>query len=188
MLKQLYLITFLSIFYLARSQPCPSLSLFATSGPISCLGACDANGTVYVFNGTPPFTFYWKPLSVTGTTVSGLCAGTHTIIATDANNCVDSTALIISNPSNPCVGIQESLIELKNIKVHPNPVSNTLNITTEKYFEAGTEIKITNAIGQIVLKIPYTNKIDVSYISNGYYTLEIITSNNQRIYSKFVKE
>jgi hypothetical protein len=88
--------------------------------------------------------------------------------------------------SNP-LSVSE-LHNFNSVKIYPNPVSNTLHIDSKQYFEAGTTIEITNMLGQTVLKLPYSNEIDVSNISNGCYILQITTSDNQRLYSKFVKQ
>ncbi|MBP7810081.1 MAG: T9SS type A sorting domain-containing protein [Bacteroidia bacterium] len=74
------------------------------------------------------------------------------------------------------------------VKIYPNPVSNTMHVDSEQYFEDGTEIEISNTLGQTVLKLPNNSEIDVSNISNGCYILQITTSDNQRLYSKFVKQ
>ena len=156
---------------------CPSsLNMFATNGPISCLGACDATATVISFSGAPPYSYFWKPISINTATASGLCAGVYTIIGTDFNNCIDSTALIINNPSNPCVGINESFVNLKNFKVYPNPVSNILHIESEIQLEAETEIEITNTLGQTVLKQGFNKEIDLASLSSGYYILKVISA------------
>lgn len=85
------------------------------------------------------------------------------------------------------IGINE-LSPTNKIKIYPNPVSNTLHIESEQYFEAGTVIEITNTLGQTVLKLNYTNEIDVSSLSEGYYHLKIINPDKQQFHSKFIKE
>lgn len=71
---------------------------------------------------------------------------------------------------------------------YPNPVSNILNIASEQYFRDGTEIEITNYLGQTVLKSIFKNEIDVSLISQGCYILKILTCDKQQFHSKFIKE
>lgn len=86
------------------------------------------------------------------------------------------------------VGIKENPSLIESVSIFPNPVLNILHIESEQYFEAGTEIEITNTLGQTVLKLLYNNEIDVSSISNGCYFLNITTNNNQSFHSKFIKE
>jgi hypothetical protein len=76
----------------------------------------------------------------------------------------------------------------KGIKIYPNPVSNVLHIESEQYFEAGTEIKIVNILGQTVLKLGFNSEIDLTTLSSGYYTFKIISPNNETLISKFIKE
>jgi len=85
------------------------------------------------------------------------------------------------------IGIKELNLD-KSIRIYPNPVSNKLHIESEQYFESGTEIEITNTLGQTVLKLNYTNEIDVSSLSQGYYTLQIISPDKRQFHSKFLKE
>ena len=86
------------------------------------------------------------------------------------------------------VGVNELNKKEYSVKVYPNPASNTLHFESEQYFEAGTEIEIANTLGQTVLKINYTNEIDVSSLSPGYYILKIISSDKRQFHSKFLKE
>ncbi|HWY11680.1 MAG TPA: T9SS type A sorting domain-containing protein [Bacteroidia bacterium] len=165
----------------------PPLSVFAYNSAISCSGACNASATVSAFSGTSPYTYTWFPSGTNGTVSSSLCAGNYTIVAKDVFGCMGSTALIINNPSNPCVGIEEYYLH-SEISVYPNPVSNFLLISNERYFEKGAEIEITDCLGQAVLKLPYNKEINVSMLSGGCYTLKITTSNQQVFHSKFIKE
>jgi sugar lactone lactonase YvrE len=90
--------------------------------------------------------------------------------------------------NNCLAGINESSKTENVIKIYPNPVCNILHLSGEKNFEPTTQIEITNALGQVVLKSLFKSEIDVSQLSNGYYILKIINSNNQQFHSKFIKE
>jgi len=85
------------------------------------------------------------------------------------------------------VGIEE-LKESNFLSIYPNPVSNALYISTDQYFEAGTEIEITNTLGQIVLKSPYKKEINVSELSTGYYFLQVTSRKQGQFHAKFLKE
>jgi hypothetical protein len=88
-----------------------------------------------------------------------------------------------------CNGV--GINELKNnagINIYPNPVSNTLHIDSEQYFEAGTEIEITNALGQIIIKRIFNSELDVSGLYSGYYNIKIINPKSSVRISKFIKE
>lgn len=76
----------------------------------------------------------------------------------------------------------------KNYLIYPNPTSNVLLISNEENNFQNSELEVINYLGQTVLKMSYSNTIDVSELSNGIYTLKIVTEDNQNFYSKFVKE
>lgn len=63
---------------------------------LSCNGICDGTATTNVIGGTSPYSFTWTPSTAVDSTITALCAGTHTVTVTDANGCttLDSVALI----------------------------------------------------------------------------------------------
>jgi hypothetical protein len=83
-------------------------------------------------------------------------------------------------------GIKEN--EFSKVKIYPNPVSNTLYISDPYSVFQNSVIEITNLFGQMILKQPYSNTVEVSSLAQGYYNLKITTSNKQTYYSKFLKE
>lgn len=86
------------------------------------------------------------------------------------------------------VGIAEINEKPKSVFLFPNPASNTLFISSETNEFENSETEITNCLGQIVLKLPYKNEIDVSQLSSGCYVLKITTAEKKQFYSKFLKE
>ena len=71
-----------------------------TQSQVACFG--QSNGSVEVEvtqGGTAPFTYVWAPSGGTGSTASGLAAGTYTVAVTDADDCVGSTTVIITEPA-----------------------------------------------------------------------------------------
>ena len=72
--------------------------------------------------------------------------------------------------------------------IYPNPVTNVLRIESNQYLEAGTEIEIINTLGQRVLKMPYSNTLNVSGLVNGVYFLQINSAAGNFVYpTRFVK-
>jgi hypothetical protein len=163
------------------------INLFASNSALSCNGACDATATAVAASGTAPYSYTWMPQGLISAVVNSVCAGVYTIIAEDATGKFGMTELIIFNPSNSCVGIKEYYL-YNRISLFPNPVSTTLFISAESYFEKRSEIEISNSFGQIVLKLNYSNEIDISSLSSGYYTLKIISLDKPQLRSKFIKE
>jgi len=67
----------------------------------SCFGVCDGEATAVASGGTAPYTYLWNdPANSTTDVVTGLCAGTYTVIVTDANGCADTTTVIINEPAD----------------------------------------------------------------------------------------
>lgn len=84
------------------------------------------------------------------------------------------------------VGVKE-ISNNNGLKIYPNPVSNTLHLENEQYFEAGTEIEITNVLGEAVINLEYQMDIDISALNTGCYFIKI-QSKDQQYNSKFIKE
>lgn len=84
------------------------------------------------------------------------------------------------------VGI-EDFNPQKKIKIYPNPVSNTLFISTETNEIDSSEIEITNCLGQIILKSSFAKEIDVSRLNSGCYFL-LIKNGRENLNYKFIKE
>jgi len=80
------------------TEPQP-LQLIGQATDITCGGQCDGIATVLVQGGTPQYTYQWNdPQQQTGASATGLCAGTYTVVVTDANGCIDSVSVTITEP------------------------------------------------------------------------------------------
>ncbi len=86
------------------------------------------------------------------------------------------------------VGITNLTLSKMAAYLFPNPVNEILHIKNSGSQSQSSEIEIINCLGQVILKIPFANTIDVSKLPNGIYTLKIISSENKNFFSKFVKE
>ncbi|MEO5642074.1 MAG: PKD domain-containing protein [Bacteroidia bacterium] len=80
------------------TQP-PALTITFVQTNVSCNGGCNGTATVTVGGGTPPYTYLWSPTGGTGSTESGLCAGTYTCTVTDANGCTITQVVTITQPT-----------------------------------------------------------------------------------------
>ncbi|MFH1320459.1 MAG: PKD domain-containing protein [Bacteroidota bacterium] len=77
------------------------LSLFTATNDASCYGICDGSALVAPSGGTTPYNYLWDDLSSQTTAIStGLCAGSYSVIVTDANGCVDTSGVVISEPAS----------------------------------------------------------------------------------------
>lgn len=82
---------------------------------VSCFGGTDGTGSVLASGGLPPYTYSWNTSPAqTGSTATGLPAGTYTVTVTDANGCTDTAVLLINQPAAP-VSVQ---LTVNNISCH----------------------------------------------------------------------
>lgn len=91
-----------STFVATIIQP-PVLTLTMSQVNATCGGTCDGTATATITGGTPPYNYVWSNGSSTLTgalsnTISGLCAGTYTVDVTDANGCIITDSVTITEP------------------------------------------------------------------------------------------
>ena len=79
----------------------PSLAAAMTSQTdVSCNGGSNGSLTVTPSGGLPPYTYNWIQTGDTGATASGLAAGTHVVVVTDANTSTAfATATLVDPPA-----------------------------------------------------------------------------------------
>jgi len=75
-----------------------NISITSSGSTPSCYGSCDAIASANASGGAFPYTYLWNPGPFTTQNISGLCAGTWTVTATDANGCFSSTQITFNNP------------------------------------------------------------------------------------------
>ena len=81
----------------------------------------------------------------------------------------------------------EKNIVNNNIVLFPNPTSGLLKINYDNNLIIDLII-VYNTLGEIVKKTTNIDEIDISNISNGIYYLSILSSNNDKIIYKIIKE
>jgi gliding motility-associated-like protein len=71
----------------------------ASSVNVSCNGGNNGSATPLVTGGTPNYTYSWSTIPVqTTSNATGLTAGTYTLTVTDANGCIATASVTISQP------------------------------------------------------------------------------------------
>jgi gliding motility-associated-like protein len=65
---------------------------------VSCFGGTNGSASVSISGGSSPYTQSWSPSGGTGTTASGLAAGTYTVTVTDNVGCIVTANAIITQP------------------------------------------------------------------------------------------
>ena len=73
------------------------MTLTTNSTNVSCNAACDGTASVNPAGGIGPYTFSWSN-GATTSSISALCPGTYIVQVTDANGCVASAQVIITEP------------------------------------------------------------------------------------------
>ncbi|SFT54150.1 gliding motility-associated C-terminal domain-containing protein [Lishizhenia tianjinensis] len=85
------------------TQPAAALSL--TVNPqinVACYGDATGAANVVASNGTPGYTYAWNTTPIqTTANATGLAAGTYTCTVTDANGCVETISVTITQPAAP---------------------------------------------------------------------------------------
>jgi len=92
-----------------------ALSMQLTSDSVSCFGFTDGSVLSTVTGGVPPLVYSWSPGGSSSSLLTGLQAGTYTLLVTDANNCTETAtaqvhepdpvlAVVSANPQSACEG------------------------------------------------------------------------------------
>jgi hypothetical protein len=70
----------------------------SSSANVSCHGGANGNASVTANGGTASYSYNWTPAGGTASTINGQPAGTYTCTLNDANNCIASTTVTITEP------------------------------------------------------------------------------------------
>ncbi|CAN5298719.1 hypothetical protein BH09BAC5_BH09BAC5_00370 [soil metagenome] len=75
-------------------------STASINGNVSCFGGNNGQATVNASGGTSPYVYSWNSIPAQSTaTASSLNSGIYTVVVTDANGCVSSSSINITEPS-----------------------------------------------------------------------------------------
>jgi gliding motility-associated-like protein len=89
-----------------------ALLVNGTSTNVLC-GIADGTITTAVTGGTAPYTFVWTPNGETSTSLSGLAAGTYSVLVTDDNGCTANQNFTLTTIGNLPVDIDPSYVEIE---------------------------------------------------------------------------
>jgi gliding motility-associated-like protein len=144
------------------TQP-TQLTATSSATNVSCFGACNGKLQLNVAGGIPAYSYLWSNGSTTNP-VTGLCAGTYSVIVTDVNNCqISLTGLSISQPN---------LLTVSPIAI-PNSICTGQTSSLNSNLLGGTApYTYTWSTGAI------TQNTSISPTVTGNYTITVTDINN----------
>ena len=85
------------------------LGISISGSPVLCNGAATGGATTAVTGGTPPYIYQWSS-GETSSSISGKLAGTYFLTVTDAEGCLKSASVVISQPNALSVSFSSGAI------------------------------------------------------------------------------
>jgi gliding motility-associated-like protein len=143
------------------TQPQAPLSLATTQVNVLCFGNSTGSIDLSPSGGTPGYTYAWSNNSTIQDPLN-LIAGTYTVVVTDANGCIDTTGVIITQPQS---GLSLSSTQVNVLCFGNNTGAINLTVTggTAPYTYAWSN----NTTAQ-----------DPSNLIAGVYTVTVTDANN----------
>jgi hypothetical protein len=144
------------------------------SQPAGSTGSIDLT----VVGGTPSYTYAWSNGDTTED-ITGIPAGSYTVVVTDSNGCTETLVIDV------ILGVNE-LGAAANVSIYPNPSTGLFTISV-----AGinvTSYSITNSLGQVVISEDIlgteslTKEIDLNAFGKGIYFVTIMTADKSGVY------
>jgi hypothetical protein len=150
--------------------PNPTASGTSTDEILGTDGTID--GT---FTGAPVLTFDWDN-DGTGDfddpeDLTGLTAGTYTVVVMDGNGCTATTTVIVGSQ----VGLNEFGMDA-SLSIYPNPNNGVFTVALANMTSENLTLQVINVAGQIVFEADASSKlvdVNISEFGNGTYTLRI---------------
>lgn len=102
-----------------------------------------------------------------------------------ANNCINIFLDNMHLSGNVSSGVSQVFPTAEDVKTVPNPVMNILTIQTKEQFEI---VNIYDLTGRIVHTQSFQPTINIAFLSQGTYILELIDKNKQRGIQKIMKQ
>lgn len=92
---------YFSVNSLDSIQPDSLLQIWVSTSNTSGVGQCDGTAYIYVYGGTPPYQYYFANSTQSGDSLTNLCAGTYSVVVTDANGFSETYTFTISDSTIP---------------------------------------------------------------------------------------
>jgi len=91
------------------------ISATSTQSNALCFNACNATASVSASGGIGAYTYSWIPSGGTASSAINLCAGNYTCSITDANSCIQTKTISISQPTQISAVVSQSNITCVNL-------------------------------------------------------------------------
>ncbi|MFH1321191.1 MAG: gliding motility-associated C-terminal domain-containing protein [Bacteroidota bacterium] len=143
------------------SDPSPLTADITSSTDVSCNGGSDGEATAAASGGTSAYTYSWSPSGGSGSTASGLSAGTYSVTVSDSNGCDTSVNVIIEEPTAIV-----PVLTKKDVSCEGND-----GIASVDTISGGVDPYTYNWSNGATTK-------DISGLSDGIYTITITDANN----------
>jgi hypothetical protein len=130
---------------------------------------------VYYGKNASTLSYLWSN-GATTEDLTGVAAGTYSVVATDCNGCSASATVEVG------VGTGINNADIKAIFIHPNPANDIL------YFsETADKAEVLDMHGSIINTTLNTNQVDVNYLAAGVYSIRLTIKDTFSVH-RFVKE
>lgn len=126
--------------------------------------------SLFVSGGNPPYSYNWGNAFLGNNRTDLKGDSSYVVIVKDTNGCQKSTSIFVGS----ILGIDEAMIDI--IKIFPNPISDILNIESEKAISSLTIIDISGKICENLAYIPTYDKtltLNLTNLENGAYFLSV---------------
>lgn len=77
-----------------------AITLNVSKTDVTCNGACNGTGSASASGGTGTISYLWQPGNISTPNIGGLCPGSYTVTASDANNCSQSQVITITESNS----------------------------------------------------------------------------------------
>jgi gliding motility-associated-like protein len=107
----------------------PGITTSTTTTDVKCFGGNDGTATAIGAGGDPPYTYVWSNAQ-NASTVSGLTAGTYTVVVTDSKGCATVGVVTINQPAQVMLrAFDKSICPLSSAVIHATATGGTGLIT-----------------------------------------------------------
>jgi hypothetical protein len=128
---------------------------------VTCFGAANGSAVVNVFGGNKPYSYSWNSGETTNA-ISGKGPGTYTLTITDANGCIKTKSVVITEPKIIATSTQITQITCKGTSTGGAVVNVTGGTKPYSYTWNSSPAQYSNVL---------TN------VATGTYTLNIVDAN-----------